>query len=437
MCWWGEALALGPTVNYEISESARQRASAAIEKAAALGANESARNRALIAALRLRYDFVDDDRGRAYRAYADAMTSLARDFPSDDELAALAADAWMMTDRAWWEADRATLRPGAAQAAHLLETLLRRNPRHIFAIHLYIHLVENSRHLERAIPYLAHLTELAPDSSHMIHMASHVHFRLGRYSEAMATNLKAIRADERFARLSGAEGGVAALPTYPHNAYFGISSALLAGEVRAATELAQSFLAKAPLSEAIPVWMHPIYALASMTVEANRDPELTLGQERPTVEAPLIQAIWHYNRAGARLRTNAVEAANEELRKISTLARAEDPMPRTHRLTIDLARLELAARIALARNDLEEATALYSEAADLQDAGPVLDPPLWWFPLRRELAAALLRAGKIDRAAVEIDKVLSRWPNEPKAMALRAEIRREGSAPATDRIRPT
>jgi hypothetical protein len=74
-----------------------------------------------------------------------------------------------------------------------------------------------------------------------------------------------------------------------------------------------------------------------------------------------------------------------------------------------------------------EAADAYRAAAVLQDArlGQERDPPIWWYPVRRSLAAALLAKG--DRAAAqrEVTTVLTWWPYDPVSLKLLADI--EGS----------
>ena len=65
MCFWGEALVLGPNINAPMDAAAVAPAMAAMRKAGQLSAAASEREQALIAALAKRYSA---DRGRARRA---------------------------------------------------------------------------------------------------------------------------------------------------------------------------------------------------------------------------------------------------------------------------------------------------------------------------------------------------------------------------------
>src|SRR5438105_4911662 len=94
MCFWGEALVLGPNINLPMQEDAVAPAFAAAQKAQALAAKASPREQALIAALATRYaKDAKADRGPLDAAYAAAMEKVAKQFPDDNDIAVLYAEA--------------------------------------------------------------------------------------------------------------------------------------------------------------------------------------------------------------------------------------------------------------------------------------------------------------------------------------------------------
>ena len=138
MCLWGQAWASGPTINFGKSESEIEALAKMADKAAKLAkAAGTDRERALIHALQLRYK--DGGGGKpGDLAFAKAMGALAAAYPLDDEVAIIAADAWLMTqaesDEEW--------KLNAGLAMPLLETVLKRHPDSTGAIHFYIHATE-------------------------------------------------------------------------------------------------------------------------------------------------------------------------------------------------------------------------------------------------------------------------------------------------------
>src|SRR5215831_8209129 len=101
MCFWGEALVLGPNINMPFPEEAVAPAYAAAQKAQALAASNTknpvtARERALITALATRYSSDPKaDRAVLDAAYAAAMGEASKLFPDDNDVAVLFAEAVM------------------------------------------------------------------------------------------------------------------------------------------------------------------------------------------------------------------------------------------------------------------------------------------------------------------------------------------------------
>ena len=123
MCFWGEALVLGPNINVPMMPEANAPALAALAKAVALKAGPSAKERALIAALEKRYA-ADPQAERAAldAAYADAMKAVAARFPADDTIRD-AVRRGAMDTQPWdyWEAGGARPKGRGAEIVATLE----------------------------------------------------------------------------------------------------------------------------------------------------------------------------------------------------------------------------------------------------------------------------------------------------------------------------
>jgi Flp pilus assembly protein TadD len=70
-----------------------------------------------------------------------------------------------------------------------------------------------------------------------------------------------------------------------------------------------------------------------------------------------------------------------------------------------------------------DAEAAYRRAAEIQEAslGRLTDPPEWWYPVRRSLAAALEAEGKPQAAAIEARKAMTGWPYDPVGLKILAD----------------
>src|SRR3546814_20514361 len=85
MCWWGEALALGPNINAPMDDRDQVAALDAMDRAMALRDGVSLLERALIEAVAHRYSRDPGaDRAMLDAAYADHMPDVTRPFPPDD-----------------------------------------------------------------------------------------------------------------------------------------------------------------------------------------------------------------------------------------------------------------------------------------------------------------------------------------------------------------
>jgi hypothetical protein len=80
----------------------------------------------------------------------------------------------------------------------LSEDVIRKNPRHPLALHLYIHLMEPTSTPERAESAADALVGLMPAAGHIVHMPSHIYHRIGRYADAIRSNELAMLADEDY-----------------------------------------------------------------------------------------------------------------------------------------------------------------------------------------------------------------------------------------------
>ena len=109
----------------------------------------------------------------------------------------------------------------------------RKNPDHPGAIHLYIHAVEASDRPERAQAGADRLAALIPGAGHIVHMPSHIYYRVGRYLDALDANKAAVAVDESYIGAVKPTGPYP-LAYYPHNVHFLLAAAQLAGDSKTA-----------------------------------------------------------------------------------------------------------------------------------------------------------------------------------------------------------
>ena len=95
----------------------------------------------------------------------------------------------------------------------------------------------------------------------------------------------------------------------------------------------------------------------------------------------------------------------------------------------------LDGRAAMLAGDPKTAADAYFKGMQAQMAANFSsDPPLFWYPVRRSYASALLAAGDFARAREHLHATLKSWPNDPLTLhALSLADRKLGSAPTADR----
>src|SRR5205085_2463065 len=405
MCYWGEAYVLGPNINVPMDPKTNAPAAAAAAKAKSLAANATAREQALINAVVARYS--DDprlERPMLDEAYANAMASAAAKFPDDLDIAAIYAESLM--DRSPWndgEARDQKPREMVAPLVATLESILKQDPSHIAAIHLYIHAVEASADAKRAEAYADTLAKLAPNAGHLVHMPAHIYYRLGRYQDSLKTNQVAVRVDEAYIEKFQPQG-VYPLGYYSHNLHFIVVSAQMSGEaglvLEAAGKLARNIpdeVAKAvPLvvpMKAGPYWAHAQFSeLPAVLALADPGPDL-----------PYLQVAWRYARGVAFAQNGNREAAGAQLAAIERIVSTADYSAFTAwgipaKDVGQIAAHVLRARIAQAGNDLDGAIRRLEAAVAIQDTLPYMEPPYWYYPLRQTLGALLLLKGDAQAA---------------------------------------
>ena len=419
MCFWGEALVLGPNINLPMQGEALAPAFAAAQQARTLAANASPREQALIAALSARYaEDPKADRTALDAAYAAAMGKVAAEFPEDNEIAVLYAESVMdVSPWNYWQPGGREPNPQSVAIVPTLERVLARDPNHPGAIHYYIHAVEASDRPERAEPHADRLRGAIPGAGHLVHMPSHIYYRVGRYLDALSDNKTAVAVDEKYLAATGAPMGVYRLGYYPHNVHFVIASAQMAGDGPVVIAAAEKLRGLIPdeiargIAMTQPVKAAPYFAHAQFSA-----PDAILALPDPGDAIPYEKAMWHYARGVAHVARHDLAAADAETNAIEALERTADfslldksGVPAHDALK--LARAMVQGRVAQAQGDTKTAIERFEQAAALQDGLPYMEPPYWYYPVRQTLAAALLQAGRLDEAEDQFRRALKRAPN--------------------------
>lgn len=434
MCYWGEAYVLGPNINVPMDPSANAPAAAAAAKAKSLASNASPREQALINAVVARYSTDPKlERPMLDEAYAGAMASAAAKFPEDLDILAMYAES-MMDRSPWnyWQPGGSNLHAIVAPLVPTLEAILKKDPSHVGAIHLYIHAVEASADAKRAEAYADKLAKLAPNAGHLVHMPAHIYYRLGRYKDSLATNQVAVKVDEAYIK-QFAPQGVYPLGYYSHNIHFVMVSAQMSGEgqivVGAASKLSKNIPDEA--AAAVPL-LAPMKAAPYFAHAQFSDLPTVLSLADPGDKLPYNQVAWRYARGVAFAQSGNVEAARGQVEAIEQLIAKTDysaftawgiPAKDVARIAAHVVR----ARIAQNTKDLDGAVKELQAAAAIQDSLPYTEPPYWYYPVRQTLGAMLLLKGDARAARDAFRESLSKTPNNAWSLyGLKTTFERQG-----------
>ena len=433
MAYWGVAEAIGPNYNDPADPQRYKQAHDTVQKALALATNVSPAERAYIAALAKR--FPGDPKTDVHKAaaeYVDAMREVTKQFPDDLDAATLFAEAEMNL-RPWglWRPD-GTPTLGTPEIIATLESVLRRDPNHMGAIHYYIHALEASPNPERALAPANRLAALAPAAGHLVHMPGHVYIRTGDFDAAVKTNLKAAEADRAYMQSGGQMMYVAMY--YSHNLHFISQCASMEGDYGEAQKAAAMLAAHVgPFVKDVP----PLEAFMTVPIQVEvrfHKWDQILNAPAPDASMKTTAIFWHFARGMALASKGKVPEAEAE-HKIVTTAEEQTPPDQIFAMPINnktkdvlkIAENVLGAKIAMAKRDPAAAVSLLRQAIAIQDSLNYDEPPDWSSPVRESLGAVLLSSGKAAEAEKVFRDDLERNPRNPRSLfGLRQALKAQG-----------
>jgi tetratricopeptide (TPR) repeat protein len=440
MAHWGVALAVGPNYNLDVDPDREKAAYDAVQRARALAAGASEKERAYIEALAKRYsNDPKPDLKKLAVDYKSAMAELVRRFPDDLDAAALYADSLMVL-KPWqlWGADGKPAE-GTEEIIRVLESVLKRDPNHVGANHLYIHAVEASPSPERALRSAERLRTLVPAAGHLVHMPAHIFMRTGNYPEAARSNAIAAEVDRAYIEETNAQG-VYPLMYYSHNLHFLAIASSMAGRFEDAIKAADRLNAYlTPFAKQMQMVDMFLPTPTLVLIRFRRWDDL-LKLPEPDRATPLANAFWHFGRGMAFAATGKVEQAESEQKVFAEAGKAfpADAMWGLNRLEniMKIANNMLGARVALAKGDKKSAADLLKQAAAVEDALAYNEPADWVLPARESLGGVLLSSGDYAEAENVFRADLKQNPRSGRSLfGLLESLNRQGKKPAAASVR--
>jgi hypothetical protein len=200
MAYWGKAMARYHQLWDFPQSGTLQEGLEDMQQAQKLSA-PTERERGYIAAAAAFYqDHAKLSQDERTTAYSLAMAQLHKLAPQDLE----AAELYALSFVALAEQD-VDARANRERAMAILEPIFAQHPNSPGAAHYLIHAADTPEFVQRGLAAARGYAKIAPDSSHAIHMPSHIFARLGLWQESIASNLAAMASAEQATDMHVAE----------------------------------------------------------------------------------------------------------------------------------------------------------------------------------------------------------------------------------------
>jgi len=418
MAHWGVALACGPHINsIAVLPPAAELAWKELGLAQKNSGNASTVERALIGALAKRYaNPQPEDRSGLDRAYADAMREVWKKYPKDPDVGALFAEA-MMNLRPWdqWTPEGKP-QPGTDEITATLDAVLKLNPNHPLANHLYIHAVEASPNPERAMAAADRLRNLQPGLAHNVHMPSHIDIRTGQWLKAVDTNAKAVEADQRYRKIFGQPKGF--LNVYiAHNRHMLAYAAMMTGQRDLAMKHIRAMVAEMPsefLTENALQAEGNVAMPLEVMVRFGLWDDILAEPERYTDKMWFTRAFHHAARAIAyAAKGDTASARNAQsvfVERAKLVPEADFLGNNSCEALLAVAIPMVEGEILIAEGKIDSGIEQLRAAIQKEDALKYDEPPGWLIPVRHSLGAVLMKQQRFAEAEQVYRDDLARLP---------------------------
>jgi tetratricopeptide (TPR) repeat protein len=407
MAHWGVAMTHLRPLWRESSEEELKKGSAAVEKALALSA-PTERERAYIAALEAFFkDWETVGHPTRIAAWEAAQEKVHKAFPEDIDAGAFYSLAHLATAP---KGDRTFAHQKRAGA--LMEELLTGAPEHPGLHHYTIHAYDNPMLAKRAVDVARAYYKLAPDVPHALHMPTHIFVRLGLWSDAIDWNLRSKAAAKR-----QSVEGVTSLH-YPH----AMDYLMYAYLQQAQDTLAEDVLNKINSIENYEDSFASAYGIAAAQarypLERRQWTDAAALEVRPQSsfpwdKYPWYESITYFARGLGAARGGDIQAARKAMETLDTFYESSVDAGKDYwAVLVDAQRKTVAAWVAFAQGNKDQALKTMQEAASLEDSvdkHPVTPGAV--LPARELLGDMLLLSGKPAEAIEAYEATLMISPN--------------------------
>jgi len=405
MAYWGKAMSRYEQLWEFPSKKTLKLAAQDIQRAQSLGA-ASERERGYIAAAATFY-LADAKSSETQRiqAYSAALERLRKQAPDDVNAAALYA----LSLIALAEQEDTDKSANRKAAIAVLDPLRRMAPNNPGPAHYLIHATDTPEFAPQGLAAARAYSKIAPDSSHALHMPSHIFVRLGLWQESISSNIAAA------ASAAKATQEHRSAPHYQFHALDFLNySYLQSGQESKAREMVKE-LASVPGADQESIAEHQGFLAARNAFELHRWKE-AVDLPIPQVPHESQESTYRVRAIGAAHLGDAA-AARQNLQKFVEISAEQDRKSNHHgdqrprksaRPEKSVRQLEAEAWVVFAEGKADDAVKTLRSAADREDADGVDSLTM---PAREMLGDLLLELKRPSEALAEYKAALKNSPN--------------------------
>jgi len=388
IAYYGIALAVGPDLNSPLTQDGFKRASSALKKAQSLEGYANESERAYVDALSQRYAHEFNKQAADENRYRSRMAELAARYPTDDDALILYTEALLEKNGRGdlWNSDGSPRNRDVTAMQQNLQIVLLRNPAHIGANHLMIHLLDSAPNAEAALASARRLTQsnFPPAAEHLAHMAAHTFIETGNYTAAATASREAIRLFDAYL---ASQHDSTHDNYWSHDVNIGVAALRMLGKYDEALEMSRRLDEHFGYYDASALTMVRFYRW----------------KEALALHPSATSDVLRFARGMSYAATGHIGEAEQELQALKKA--------KSDTLSQDM----LAAKIAIVRDEPSRAETLLLAARE-QDAPLNAGEDPYFYPPEEALGALYFRLNQFDKAELAFRNDLRAHPHGGRAL---------------------
>jgi len=436
MCYCGLAYSHGPNINLGVYRDAAMKGRLAVQKAINLIKSNnkiSQKEKDLVHAQYERFSGSIEEwetMGQQYydEKYTIAMKELTIKFPYDNDIAAEYVDSIMLL-HPWdyYKNNYTVLHDDIIPAYETLKKILISNPQHPLALHLWIHISEQGPNPSQALNQADILMKAGEGIGHLVHMPSHIYFRIGFFEKCINSSLSSIATDNYYINKC--------LKPYVtnHNKALLVLCATYSGRYNLAVQYASPsalFMDEDSakyVSALFPCPSELIYARYGKwqnIIDLQNREDSEVNNDFISSRPPYIKSLRLYGKVLALIRTgNDIKLIEDTLQEfkevINNITEGVPPLTKGHvfypyhrelgSLMDSIVTAAWLMKKSFSPDNLKKSIEILDDAVSLQDSFLYMEPEHHYFPIRHCLASALIAlsdASKNENNKNSIDLLL-------------------------------